>query len=119
MKIKVSEADGAALDWLVAKCEGWTPVIGRNPYNYPVLLSNYDGSYSTDWTYGGPIIEREKMDIIYYPDGSHVDGGVWLAAYVTETQDIDQLGPTPLIAAMRCFVMSRLGDEVEIPEGLI
>lgn len=29
-----------------------------------------------------------------------------------------QKGPTPLIAAMRCYVASRLGDEVEIPEEL-
>ena len=27
-------------------------------------------------------------------------------------------GPTPLIAAMRCFVASRLGDEVDVPEEL-
>jgi hypothetical protein len=27
-------------------------------------------------------------------------------------------GPTPLIAAMRCYVQSKLGDEVEAPEEL-
>lgn len=27
-------------------------------------------------------------------------------------------GPTRLIAAMRCYVASKLGDEVEVPEGL-
>jgi hypothetical protein len=27
-------------------------------------------------------------------------------------------GDTPLIAAMRCFVTSKLGDEIEIPEEL-
>ena len=27
-------------------------------------------------------------------------------------------GPTPLVAAMRCYVASRLGDEVEISEEL-
>jgi len=30
----------------------------------------------------------------------------------------DEEGFTPLIAAMRCYVASKLGDEVEIPEGL-
>jgi hypothetical protein len=29
-----------------------------------------------------------------------------------------QHGPTPLIAAMRCYVASKLGDAVEIPEEL-
>ena len=28
-------------------------------------------------------------------------------------------GPTPLIAAMRCFVASKLGDEVDVPDELI
>lgn len=28
------------------------------------------------------------------------------------------IGPTPLIAAMRCYVASKLGDNVEIPEKL-
>ena len=27
-------------------------------------------------------------------------------------------GPTPLIAAMRCYVSGKLGDEVDIPEEL-
>jgi hypothetical protein len=29
-----------------------------------------------------------------------------------------EYGPTPLIAAMRCYVASRLGDEVDVPEEL-
>lgn len=105
MKIKVSEAEGGVLDRLVNMADGLHGVLA------PV-------AYSSNWSFGGPIIEREKIDITYYPDKSHVDGGVWLAEYVTETQDIDQFGPTPLIAAMRCFVVSRLGEEVEIPEEL-
>jgi hypothetical protein len=28
-------------------------------------------------------------------------------------------GHTPLIAAMRCYVASKLGDEVEIPQELL
>ena len=31
----------------------------------------------------------------------------------------DLIGPTPLIAAMRCFVASHLGDEVNVPEELL
>jgi hypothetical protein len=33
--------------------------------------------------------------------------------YISESE-----GPTPLIAAMRCYVASKLGDEVEIPSEL-
>jgi hypothetical protein len=30
-----------------------------------------------------------------------------------------RFGDTPLIAAMRCFVASKLGDEVDVPEKLL
>ena len=33
-------------------------------------------------------------------------------------QLLKHLGKTKLIAAMRCYVASKLGDEVEIPEEL-
>jgi hypothetical protein len=28
-------------------------------------------------------------------------------------------GPTPLIAAMRCYVASKMGDEVDVPDELV
>jgi hypothetical protein len=30
----------------------------------------------------------------------------------------EEVGPTPLVAAMRCYVASKLGDEVEVPDEL-
>jgi hypothetical protein len=63
---------------------------------------------------GGPIIEREIAKIERFSDA------LWEAtAYTKNAQDIVQYGPTPLIAAMRCYVASKLGDEVEIPEELV
>jgi len=64
--------------------------------------------YSTNWLQGGPIIEREKITISDANEG-------WVAGY---NGTLSYFGPTPLIAAMRCFVASEMGDEVEIPEGL-
>jgi hypothetical protein len=32
--------------------------------------------------------------------------------------DDEFFGPTPLFAAMRCYVASKLGDEVDVPEDL-
>ena len=98
MKIKTNELTGAALDWAVAQCE-----------NFPVRYGFDDNcpEYSTDWAQGGPIIEREGIALyLYGPDK-------WNAMTEKEYQ-----GPTPLIAAMRCYVASRLVDEVEIPEEL-
>lgn len=102
--IKTSELTGAALDWAVAKCEGTEH-----------LFDSHEAGrleYSVDWSQGGPIIEREGIGIKLRIDGE--DEHAWLAD--------DGLrmftGPTPLIAAMRCYVASKLGDEVEVPEEL-
>jgi hypothetical protein len=73
---------------------------------------------STNWEQGGPIIDREGIETrkgnpLYFPKGNesgdHYEP-LWLSG--------KQQGTTPLIAAMRCYVASKLGDEVEIPEGL-
>lgn len=112
--MKTSELKGEALDTLVAKCEGKTS------------LETYWFFPSTDWETGGPIIERERMGLDYFPDGSYENGGMWMAVITLGAEDgvkdgIEQIageGPTPLIAAMRCYVASKLGDEVEIPEEL-
>ncbi len=52
---------------------------------------------STDWAQGGPLIEREKITL------SDCEGG-WAAGYAGT---LNSFGPTPLIAAMRCFVASK------------
>ena len=103
MKIKTNDLKELALDWAVhqAWCEG---ACHDEPFP----------SYSTDWAQGGPIIEREKIAAVYRI------GRYWLA-YTHENyqgRQADACGPTPLIAAMRCYVASKLGDEVEIPEEL-
>jgi hypothetical protein len=103
MKIKTSELTGAALDWAVAKCEG----LCEGDFAWYYDRRN-TFKYSTDWEQGGPIIERELL--LLRPYGLSWEcsmGGInWLK------------GPTPLIAAMRCYVASKMGDEVEIPEEL-
>lgn len=86
----------------------------------PVAL--YDLNFSTDWSQGGPIIEREKISprcqFFMRGDGSYDNSrNEWVATHWE--LPVCGVGPTPLIAAMRCFVASRLGDEVEIPEELL
>jgi hypothetical protein len=114
--MKTSELSGAALDWAVAKCEGlegfW---LQPDEFNPQYEAGEYH--YSTDWAQGGPIIEREKVAIYWreYFD-EPPEESYWVATIdkpLTETQ-----GQTPLIAAMRCYVASKLGDEIELPEGL-
>jgi len=99
MNINVSEAEDLALDWMVAEAQG-------------LLWRGHGYSPSTNWSQGGPIIEREGIELV--PDG----GGAWGAAIRGGDEDDMSQAPTPLIAAMRCFVSSRLGGEVEVPDEL-
>jgi hypothetical protein len=117
MKIKTSELTGPALDWAVAKCDG---VYFENLREF----EDYALNYCTDWEHGGPIIEREGLGVTQYnnipnrPENRwqcvKYYGGMRLGNY----RPLMAYGPTPLIAAMRCYVASKLGDEVEIPEEL-
>lgn len=107
MKIKTSELQGAALDWAVAKCEGVFEV-GGSPSNEPLYFFQIGYTPSTNWTQGGPIIERENMAVLRHC-------GEWVAQISGCAM---QYADKPLIAAMRYYVASKLGDEVEIPEEL-
>jgi hypothetical protein len=116
MKIKTSELTGAALDWAVMKCE--YPNNDSVPF-FNELRSRHrlhaSFHYSTDWAQGGPIIERESIDLIRDPNGTPA----WLGRAYIDKQLVTKYAPTPLIAALRCYVASKLGDEAEVPDELI
>ncbi len=118
MKVKTSELTGVALDWAVAKCEEVQIDICAMPEMVELLrmpLGSGRWRPSRDWAQGGPIIEQERIWV--QPEiGKEGSGNAWYAVSMHST---DAYGPTPLIAAMRCFVSSRLGDEVEIPDELM
>ena len=102
--MKTSELTGAALDWAVAKCEGVLMRWERSTHDEAPL----EYSPSTDWAQGGAIIEREGLTITHQQNQ-------WAAQ---TDDDLFAFGPTPLIAAMRCYVASKLGGSVNIPEGV-
>ena len=109
--MKVSELIGPALDWAVAKCAG--RALHRSKSGR-WMTANYEPS--ADWAQGGPIIEREVISLI------HPKYDCWTAHCYDKTVDDESYtldGPTPLIAAMRCYVASKLGDEIEVPKELI
>ena len=122
MKIKTQDLTDAALDWAVAKCQGYVEqgVYGTPEFRDSEVYLRYcdavlNSCYSptTDWAQGGPILDRERITIRQWTNMPSIhaymphDGAPWGA------------GPTPLIAAMRCYVAGRLGDEVEVPDELI
>lgn len=136
--MKTNELTGHALNWAVAMAEGdkvFRPRLGR-PSNWDKEAYLKDGSddrwvvrvenpkvaHFVDWTYnpsgdwmqGGPIIERQRIGVVTSPD----DANVWIGSMFEPDWKFNRTGPTPLIAAMRCYVASKLGDEVEIPAEL-
>jgi hypothetical protein len=110
--MKTSELTGAAFDWAVAKCEGVSVEYIDDGITQCLLMS-MGGRFNptTNWAQGGPIIERERIGVWHYQQKD------WMASWWKDGRQA--FGPTPLIAAMRCYVASRLGDEVEVPEELI
>jgi hypothetical protein len=112
--MRTSELTGAALDWAVAKCEGMADDMLNDFDEYGWAYSD-SRRYSTDWTQGGPIIEREGINLFQRKGIAAKEGRPWLA--YNEAQ-LEQHGPTPLIAAMRRYVASKLGETIDIPEGL-
>ena len=118
--IKVSELSGASLDWAVAKCAGREWECAENFLDY---YDDGEMNYSTNWAQGGPIIEREMIQLTPHCMFNPLHG--WAAAFRSfdEDGDVDaphrMRGKTPLIAAMRCYVASKFGDKVGVPEELL
>ena len=142
--MKTNELTGAALDWAVARCEGedYCAQDGVDGIGNAFEATRY----STDWSQGGPIIEREGVSVIQLERESIPDAkGFWQGKYQDQwgavigdrhspeeqhgsqgdywgrSYHVDEaavIGPTPLIAAMRCYVASKLGAEIEIPKEL-
>lgn len=149
MLVDVNKLQDRALDWAVATCKGMTlhyfvdDQFKQDPWlswssSWSQPLSSY--SPSTDWSQGGPIIERENITVIRansdYIDGKHVpkwfaETDKWVGHNITTSHEgehfdpcfmIDEAGgfygPTPLIAAMRCYVKAKMGDTIDVPEEL-
>jgi hypothetical protein len=124
VKIKTSELKDKALDWAVAslvgvKLESYLAALAwmkRKEPDDEELAAHHAYEFSTQWSCGGPIIERELITVTAHFD-QH-DWTAWTPAPECKSGEAHGRGPTPLIAAMRCFVASEMGDEVDIPEEL-
>lgn len=143
MKIKTSELTGKALDFAVLKCE--RPDWVSNSKQPEIYVTGCGFTPSTSWSDAGPIIQREKITIVC-AEGEYNDekagtpdcydtywiatigrlcaetaygsqGDNWGESFQIDSQSMS--GPTPLIAALRCYVASNLGKEVDIPDVLL
>lgn len=122
MKIRISEATPLQIDWLVAKCEGKDGVLHDDGITRCIVIAAPSGVYkgtwrpSLNWSQAGPIIEREKLDAFW-----NADAEWWSVAGYDERADREVVmrDKSYLVAAMRCYVASKLGDTVDIPEELV
>ena len=131
--MKTADLIGPALDWAVGTALG-VPVEVCQIFQYgkpngkhyiSIGETDKDGAEvdfepSMEWAQGGPIIEREELGLKRNAPCSQ--GREWEASPSITAKGAGGkwgYGPTPLVAAMRCFVASWLGDEVEVPKELL
>lgn len=139
--MKTSELTGRALEWAIATCEGW---VNLRWHNWAPLMDNEaelvmdrnDGKakfsledmHLLGWNQAGPIIEREGITT----EPGYTDGKLmWWAAYPHASfcydengefipgSDLSTEGPTLIVAAMRCYCHTKLGEEVDVPKELL
>jgi hypothetical protein len=107
---------GKALDWAVAKCDGQPVYWHAKDEALYMGFGTGDNAYapSTDWAQGGSIIEQNWINVSNEHDA-------WVAEIADDAPDgyISATGYTPLVAAMRCYVKSRLGDKVSVPDEIV
>lgn len=133
--VSVSDLQGAALDWAVAKAEG-LPVrrdpmgfrsgsesgywlweeIGHKLNRYGLIGREY--SPSAKWEQGGPIVdelrERSRYQFLVESDGENTRVLSWPREDVFSSG----YGASMLVAIMRCFVASVMGDVIDVPASL-
>lgn len=112
---------GPMLDAAVAKAEGFPSFwidLGDDSREPACVLGHaraqdarFDWCPSTAWEQGGPIIERERITVQAMDYAHRNDWQASTDAFVTTAH----AGDTPLIAAMRAYVASKLGETVELP----
>jgi hypothetical protein len=119
-RVAVGELDGAMLDYWVAVARGWGPSGRdlRNKQSTFVMYYHKDERYSSDWAKGGPFIAENEIRL------SCDDSKKWWAEIRLNSKGgigfqtsydraVVETGGTALVAAMRCYVASKLGSHVE------
>jgi hypothetical protein len=111
-KLKTSELTGALLDYWVAKAEGLDPCIVNDVDGIAQCTTGYFETFSpsTNWAQCGPIIDRERITILFHPEEWQASVGDYIP--MLDNDPPHGTGTTPLIAAMRALVASKFGDEV-------
>jgi hypothetical protein len=105
--MKVHDLTGRALDWAVDRAVNINTPYSRWGRDYIPFSSDYNTRM--------PIVVQEKMLMEWNTYSEWWTVATWSDAMGMEVIERD---PDLLVAAMRAFVTSKLGFEIEIPEQL-
>ena len=103
MEVLTSTLRDRALDWAVAKSDGW-----EIDTKVALKLKAWH-KYSTDWLRSGPILDRERLEFRQANTGmlaSYPGGPTWF-------------GRNHIEAGLRCFVGTRQGAVMDIPDEIL
>lgn len=109
--VQTNRLTGKYLDYAVALAKGYDVAVSVDM----VMMNLTPYCPSTNWLQGGEIIEEEKISIEF----TSFVNEPWLSDIAANNSGdfLAEFGDTPLIAAMRCFVGSKLGEKIEIPDA--
>lgn len=145
-EVKVSELQGAALDWAVAQvniqsgefttdseehgtgrpyfnCNNGEPCLWGSGVQAigtmnaktgnPWVMHGSGGDYSPsiDWSQGGPLIDKYRIDVNWL--------SLDVCAEFSDTDDLGMEGKCVLVAVCRAIVYYKLGEVVQIPDELV
>lgn len=119
MKYKVCELEGVLLDAAVAELGDKAWRFSKDGTQVVDPARCLATSPSTRWIEAGPIIEREQIGLTYIPTNDRGDEAFWCASILRDpasehTKLFEGFHASPLVAAMRAFVASRLGEEIDL-----
>lgn len=139
IEVKTADLIGPALDWAVAKAQGWlmvrvpTDIDGNfggevlappdfsSDFKFPnrgrVGAAFFLRRWSTDWAHGGPLIEKYRVNIHHHTnfDSCQAECKDQRGSFIRPVQT----AYTPLVAACRAIVAANLGDTVQVPKELL
>lgn len=110
MKVKTCDLKGIELDFVVAQLEGIDVNEECEMEDEEDSCVLWTWSPSSNWYQAGLIIERENIAITSNSFPWFVTEMGWWG----HKENIHTNGPTPQVAAMRCYVQSKLGKEVDM-----
>ena len=119
-KVHIDKTTPKQLNWLVTRC--LHPKADMSSMH--IWLDTGDGkedflieNYAEDWACGGPVLQKLrglKLEI----------GRVCITSCYANIVDLTgkelyfTAGKTLLMAGLRCLVLSKLGEQVDVPEAL-